>query len=411
LPGRPLVADWLHGVEGWQPPETHVAWREEVGVVHSDLTESLSPQELLEDYPLKPHELLRDRTDRVMEHLDAIAARCPEASAWVVDAAGQVRQMTLLALVRRGKLNKPLVALQDCTVLLPPEVGGLTSGLLDGAAEFQQGLRYDVADEWTDENHARRRCRVWDDDEAPGGMRLVRTIDTLASGDDDTEADDSPRRIWRWFVRPRSADDDGSRSALKKQELQPHLETAERDAAVIVSSLGLPAPEALAVTFAARAHDRGKRRAIWQRAIGNRDPRVVLAKSGEKMQVSSLSSYRHELGSMLDLTGDPEFQRLPREVGDLVLHLVAAHHGRGRPHFPEEEVFDPEHEEQETRAAVTEVPRRFGRLQRRYGRWGLAYLESLVRSADALASQGIEPAEEATRVTGEGRRGRKDGGA
>ena len=29
---------------------------------------------------------------------------------------------------------------------------------------------------------------------------------------------------------------------------------------------------------------------------------------------------------------------------------------------------------------------RFARLQRRYGRWGLAYLESLVRAADYAAS-------------------------
>ena len=30
--------------------------------------------------------------------------------------------------------------------------------------------------------------------------------------------------------------------------------------------------------------------------------------------------------------------------------------------------------------------RRFVRLQRRFGRWGLAYLESLVRAADYKAS-------------------------
>jgi len=33
-----------------------------------------------------------------------------------------------------------------------------------------------------------------------------------------------------------------------------------------------------------------------------------------------------------------------------------------------------------------EVPVRFARLERKYGRWGLAYLESLVRAADAIAS-------------------------
>jgi CRISPR-associated endonuclease/helicase Cas3 len=33
LPGRPPVADWLHGVAEWQPPDTSVAWRDEVSIV------------------------------------------------------------------------------------------------------------------------------------------------------------------------------------------------------------------------------------------------------------------------------------------------------------------------------------------------------------------------------------------
>jgi CRISPR-associated endonuclease/helicase Cas3 len=71
---------------------------------------------------------------------------------------------------------------------------------------------------------------------------------------------------------------------------------------------------------------------------------------------------------------------------DLVLHLIAAHHGRARPHFPATEAFDPEHPESNAREVASAVPVRFVRLQKRYGRWGLAYLESLVRAADALAS-------------------------
>jgi CRISPR-associated endonuclease/helicase Cas3 len=71
---------------------------------------------------------------------------------------------------------------------------------------------------------------------------------------------------------------------------------------------------------------------------------------------------------------------------DLVLHLIAAHHGRGRPHFPKDEVFDPDSKGTEDSAIAAEVPRRFARLQRKYGRWGLAYLESLLRAADYAAS-------------------------
>ena len=78
------------------------------------------------------------------------------------------------------------------------------------------------------------------------------------------------------------------------------------------------------------------------------------------------------------------------EVRELVLHLITAHHGRARPHFPKDEAFDPAPKGQNVDELVAEVPRRFGRLQCKYGRWGLAYLESLVRAADILASQKAE---------------------
>ncbi len=71
---------------------------------------------------------------------------------------------------------------------------------------------------------------------------------------------------------------------------------------------------------------------------------------------------------------------------DVVLHLIAAHHGRGRPHFPQEEAFDPHGDHHSIGSLGVNVPRRFARLQRKYGRWGLAYLESLLRAADWAAS-------------------------
>ena len=64
LPGRPPVEPYLHGISDWQPPETRVAWRGEVGVITGDLLQRYKPEALLDDYPLKPHELLRDSTDR-----------------------------------------------------------------------------------------------------------------------------------------------------------------------------------------------------------------------------------------------------------------------------------------------------------------------------------------------------------
>jgi CRISPR-associated endonuclease/helicase Cas3 len=83
---------------------------------------------------------------------------------------------------------------------------------------------------------------------------------------------------------------------------------------------------------------------------------------------------------------------------ELARHAVAAHHGRARPSFPVDEVFDPSHTDAACRELAREVPRRFARLQRKYGRWGLAYLESLLRAADVLASLVAEPSRETASV-------------
>jgi CRISPR-associated endonuclease/helicase Cas3 len=149
------------------------------------------------------------------------------------------------------------------------------------------------------------------------------------------------------------------------------------------------------LAFAAEAHDLGKDRAVWQRSIRNdKYPKRVLAKSGQRRPPRDLSSYRHEFGSVLDVlsladTGGPlaeKWVRLSELEQDLALHFIASHHGRARPHFPPDEAFDPERSSSQAAEAAREVPLRFARLQRKYGRWGLAYLESILRAADAAAS-------------------------
>jgi CRISPR-associated endonuclease/helicase Cas3 len=141
-----------------------------------------------------------------------------------------------------------------------------------------------------------------------------------------------------------------------------------------------------ALTLAGRFHDLGKKRKRFQQILGNMGGIILLAKSGKKRPAGLQEDYRHELGSLLDVENEPEFQALWEDEKDLVLHSIAAHHGRGRPHFPPEEVFDPEPNGKDVCGVAAEVPRRFARLQRKYGRWGLAYIESLLRAADYAAS-------------------------
>jgi CRISPR-associated endonuclease/helicase Cas3 len=180
--------------------------------------------------------------------------------------------------------------------------------------------------------------------------------------------------------------------------LDAHLEKARHQAARIAGRL-LDGSEARAVERAAEWHDLGKSRRVWQRSIGNTKSEV-LAKSGPKMNPREITRYRHEFGSLIDVAHLPEFTRLPPHERECVLHLIAAHHGRARPHFPLDEAFDPERPGTVAVEVARAVPGRFAALQARYGRWGLAYLESLVRAADALASQDIESAEESAKAAG-----------
>jgi CRISPR-associated endonuclease/helicase Cas3 len=367
LPGRPPVAEWLHGVEEWEPAQTAVAWREEVALVDGELETAYPPEDLLDDYPLKPHELLRDSSARILGQLKKLAAREPDTRVWLVDGDGNVRSEQVSKVVSREPEE-----LRDYTIVLPPSAGGLTEGgMLEGAAGANEGVRYDIADDWL-EGMGRQRSRT--SGQAPQGMRLIRRIN-LARGDEETPD------YWWWFVR-----EAGSRIASFEQELATHTDSARRIACDLVARVALPEPEAAAVVCAAEWHDAGKRRARWQRSIGNfAYPDRILAKSGPEVQ-GVYCGYRHELGSLVNVFQLEQFHALEPEVQELVLHLVAAHHGRARPHFPEQEVFDPDFDA-DARQIAMDVPRRYARLQRKYGRWGLAYLESLVRAADGLASQ------------------------
>lgn len=422
LPGRPELEPYLHGVAEWEPPRTSVAWREEVSTIDQSLIDRHGaeyPQELLDDYPLKPHELLSDRTDRVLRELQKLAQIHPSATAWIVDAGGRVTLDTLNAIANPAAKNKrekqPLErAIAECTVILPPQVGGLSEGMLDGGADNR--VR-DLADEWQGED-GRARNRFFSEDRVPAdlpeGMALIRTIDTKPDAeeyesdepeadatkhaDEDSRPNQQSGRFWHWFVRPRDAED-ATRSSMRPIPLEVHTHDVVDRAEKIVEALDWPEQwKELeeAVILAAKLHDLGKRREPWQRLIGNPNPSNWFAKSGKPAdgppwRPKFINPYRHEFGSLLDaLDPDQEHRAridaLSEEMRDVVLHLIASHHGYARPHFPPEAIVDPDHTQDAAEQAVVEAMRRYARLQRHFGRWGLAYLESLLRAADWAAS-------------------------
>ena len=195
------------------------------------------------------------------------------------------------------------------------------------------------------------------------------------------DSGDTPRQYTLWLASPapQLADEADAASLVRcDRALDRHLRLAARAARRLVVALPLNDPEAAAIIEAADQHDLGKAEPRWQRALGNPDPTAPLAKSRRRTFDLRLNDgYRHELGSLRE-----------RDLPPLTAHLIAAHHGWARPLFPEKAL-----RKAGCRAPGEASPERYARLQARYGWWGLAYLEAVVRCADVLAEVLIDDLE------------------
>jgi CRISPR-associated endonuclease/helicase Cas3 len=129
------------------------------------------------------------------------------------------------------------------------------------------------------------------------------------------------------------------------------------------------------------------------------DPRDRTALRRAWVQSGYPAGYLHESASLALVTSNDTVVRAAHDP-ELVLHLVASHHGGARPFLPA--VRDPEpqeilvHHGDQTMTARSDhgldrldggVSDRFWRLVRRYGWYGLAYLEAILRLADHCRSE------------------------
>src|SRR5439155_7668038 len=120
-------------------------------------------------------------------------------------------------------------------------------------------------------------------------MRLVRTIETNPDGEE-TEEEAPVRRFRCWYVRPKSADDDSSKTAPQQAvKWSDHTIQVTTYVKNVAGMLRLSHDLQEALELAGKFHDLGKKRELWQRSIGhaipkNPKPEDWLAKSGKGMK-------------------------------------------------------------------------------------------------------------------------------
>lgn len=148
-----------------------------------------------------------------------------------------------------------------------------------------------------------------------------------------------------------------------------------------------PAAAQGAVRDAGAIHDEGKREARFQAMLyGN----PVAAAAGPALAKSGLRS-RRQLRLAHEASGLPRGFRhelasfaYAKPADDLVRHLVATHHGYGRPWFPS--CADPEAKGHDVTRLDSGWAKAFFAAAASYGPWRLAGLESALRAADARRS-------------------------
>lgn len=404
--GRPVIQPWLRGWISDDPPATAVVWRKHLPVREDGSTpRKREIEEFFEAAPPHTSELLETETSRVVKWVAARArklrnqAAVPEDDvvAFVLDRDGGLRESLKLRELdwskepEKGKKKDKLdTRLSDATLVLDARLGGLKDGLLDDNEDAVPRTA-DDGQEWLGEGAVGFRVRDIEASVVVGREenwheRLRFALAITADGE-----------ATRWLIVEKWRHDaatEEDRSAANPQLLDEHEEWAEKRARSLGEALGLDGALIEVLALAARLHDEGKRADRWQRAF-HAPQDGLYAKTEGPIDYRLLDGYRHELGSLLRIENDERIRKLPADHRDLVLHLIAAHHGFARPVIGAGAYEDAP--PSATEGKLSEIALRFARLQDCWGPWGLAWLEALLRAADQQASRDNE-----ARVLGNG---------
>jgi len=399
-PGRPDIGPWLRGWVQEDDPEVTLVWRRWPwdGERHR-----LPDDKALETFFDKARPRLVEQLEVPRSLAQKVLAERAkkvklDGDTNIILALGDTIARLRLDDLRDKKLRDRFFENADAgsVFVIHHLVGGLDAqGLLSNDAD---GPTPCLDEGWTEAEQQVAGLRIVEGTtgesdpptDAPG-WHLVERIALTAPEAPDTE---------RFLAIQAWRDGDGESGgdpAIRRQEqaLKAHLIEAAEEAGDLAERLGLPPPYRALLAAAAAVHDQGKARPLWQRAMGVPRGAPPLAKTTGRGANPALlkingETYRHEFGSLLDLERDAgPLADLSDDLRELALHLVASHHGYARPWIapvdPDRLTSLQSHRERAAQAAL-----RFARLQMRWGPWGLAWWEALLRAADQRVSRRLD---------------------
>ncbi len=375
----PDVSNFLQGLsDASGPPDCHLVWRRDV----ADLV---------------------GRGEKAAR--EAISIFRPDARETARVPSGFAQKLVELAIARQGGFGLPLIvwgsrsevftglvksadtipSLDHATVFLPPTAGGLEASGLPSLSASEEVSDVGDNDERLRFISGRDGVETVGGGAAPILPEWLDSAVTFRMPLHDPGEEDVEERYLVYAVRPPEAaagESDPTRLSVSNQTVKEHCALVGDAARRIGTALDLP--EADALETAGRWHDLGKARSPWQRAAGiPRGGRPLANPPDGHYRPALLEGYRHEFGSLAEAG-----QGIPTECADfdLILHLIASHHGWARPGYPDRRQWDPDMPSVRNQKLAFETAVRFARLQARYGPWRLAWLEALLKAADAHGS-------------------------
>ena len=245
----------------------------------------------------------------------------------------------------------------------------------------------------------------WDEEEWRGFLPSLARRATTGRGE-------VPRLVRTGAAEERPNDENDERSLAESAvDLALHGRAVADRARSIAERLGIAAELASVVERAGSWHDSGKADHRFQRWLvpDRADDAALVAKSAMPRPLWGATRAaagwpqggRHEELSARLVRGWLQLQPAVCDswAVDLLLHLIIGHHGKGRPLLlPVDDgtagrvsaLIDGIQVEAAADLSIVDwdQPARFGRLNDRFGPWGLALLEAVLRQADHAVSSG-----------------------